>query len=450
LAWGNTVYPNGAPYRIRLYALQSKPSRLLLCGRLIDPSRDLVVEGGCVYIEGSTIKSSGSRGEVEAPPDVAECELPSGATILPGLIDAHIHITGFRSGDYVREALTTPFGTLVARGIRDLERVLDAGFTTIVDAGSIISLHLRQAEREGVIRAPRIVAAGYTLSQTFGHGDIHFLPVEYVDARSTRLLTPFQTLLCDGADECRKAARYALRAGADFIKIFTTGGVASQLDRPEYPQFTVEEIRAIVEEARRARRFVHAHAEGAEGIVNALEAGVTRIAHAIYIDDEGIRLALEKNAVVIPTLTVVKLLVEHGEEAGVPSWALEKAREVYKVHVENIRRAYRAGVRMATGTDIFFSPPGLQLYGRNAVELHALVEDVGMRPMEALKAATVNAAYVAGLEGVVGGLREGMKADVIVVRGNPLSDIRVLLDPSNIILVVKEGATVKSLVGGCT
>lgn len=425
--------------------MQDEPGRLLLCGRVVDPARELVVENGCVYAEGDTIKSVGSRGEVEHPADVVEVELPRDATIIPGMIDAHIHITGLRSGDYVKESLVTPFGLLVARGIRDLEAILDAGFTTIVDAGSIISLHLREAEREGTIRAPRIVAAGYTVSQTFGHGDIHFLPVEYVDARTTRLLTPFQTLLCDGADECRKAARYALRAGADFIKIFTTGGVASQLDRPEYPQFTVEEIKAIVEEARRARKFVHAHAEGAEGIVNALKAGVTRIAHAIYIDEEGIGLALEKNAVIIPTLTVVKLLVEHGEKAGVPEWALEKAREVYRVHVENIRRAYREGVRMATGTDLFFNPPGVNLYGRNATEILALVEDIGMKPMEALKAATVNAAYVAGLEGVVGELREGFKADIVVVRGNPLNDVRVLLNPDNIVLVIKAGRIVKSL-----
>jgi imidazolonepropionase-like amidohydrolase len=425
--------------------LSSQQNRLLLCGRLIDPSRELVVENGCVYVEGGVVKSAGSRGEVEAPGDVVEYGLPSNVTIMPGMIDAHVHVTGLRSGDYVKEALITPFGTLVARGIRDLEKMLDAGFTTIVDAGGLISLHLKQAEREGTIRAPRIIAAGYTVSQTFGHGDTHYLPVEYVDARTTRLLTPFQTLLCDGPDECRKAARYALRAGADFIKIFTTGGVASQLDRPEYPQFTLEEIKAIVEEARRARKFVHAHAEGAEGIINALKAGVTRIAHAIYINDDGINLALEKNAVIIPTLTVVKLLVEHGEKAGVPSWALEKAREVYKVHVENIRKAYRAGVRMATGTDIFFELPELGMYGKNAVELLALVEDIGMKPMEALKAATANAAYVAGLEGVVGGLREGMKADIIAVRGNPLNDIKVLLNPDNVVLVVKEGVVVKDL-----
>jgi imidazolonepropionase-like amidohydrolase len=343
--------------------------------------------------------------------------------------------------------LTTPIGVLFVRGARVLERILDAGFTTIVDAGGVIGLHLRDAVAEGTIRGPRIVAAGYPVSQTFGHGDVHFLPIEYVDARTSKLFQPFMPLICDGADECRKAARYALREGADFIKIFATGGVASQRDRPEYPQFTIEEIKAIVEEARRARRFVHAHAEGAEGIVNALRAGVTRIAHAIFIDDEGISLALEKSAVIIPTLSVVKLLVEHGEKAGVPDWALEKAREVYKIHVENIRRAYRAGVRMATGTDFFFEPPGTKFYGLNALELVLLVNEVGMTPAEALAAATKNAAYIAGLEGRVGELKPGYVADLIAVKGSPDQDPKTLLCEQNIGLVIKEGKIVKNLVG---
>ncbi len=418
---------------------------LVLCGRVIDTTSGSVIEDGCVVIEGGVVRDAGSRGSVEVPKEARILDLRD-HTILPGLIDAHVHVTGLRSGDYVREALTTLVGVLYARGVRDLEKMLDAGFTTIVDAGGVIGLHLRDAVAEGTIRGPRIVAAGYPLSQTFGHGDVHFLPVEYVDARTTRIFQPFLSLICDGADECRKAARYALREGADFIKIFTTGGVASQRDRPEYPQFTLEEIKAIVEEARRARRFVHAHAEGAEGIINALRGGVTRIAHAIFIDDEGISLALEKNAVIIPTLSVVKLLVEHGEKAGVPSWALEKAREVYKIHAENIRRAYRAGVRLATGTDFFFEPPGTRFYGLNALEIHLLVTEIGLSPLEALIAATKNAAYVAGLEGKVGELRPGYLADIIIVRGNPDQDTRTLLCPDNVVLVMKEGKILKDRV----
>ena len=421
----------------------SKP--LVLCGRVFTATGEPPIENGCVVVEGDRIRDVGSRGSVEIPGSAEVLELRD-HTIMPGMIDAHIHFTGLRSGDYIKEALLTPYATLVARAIRDLEAVLDAGFTTVVDAGGVIALQLRQAEREGTIRAPRIVAAGYPISQTFGHGDVHYLPPEYVDVRTTKLTQPFASLLCDGAYECRKAARYVLRTGADFIKVFTTGGVASQLDRPEYPQMTRDELEAIVEEARRARRFVHAHAEGAEGIVNALEVGITRIAHAIYIDSDGINLAKEKNAVVIPTLSVVKLLIEKGEESGVPPWALEKSREVYQIHVNSIRRAYREGIRMATGTDFFFSPPGARVYGYNALEVVALVKDIGMEPREALEAATRNAAYVAGLEDRAGQLKKGFVADVIAVRGNPLSNPELLLDSRNVSIVIKQGRIVKKLI----
>ncbi len=242
-------------------------------GRVINPAEDKVLGKGRLVIEKGKIKDVGSAGEVSIPENSEVIDV-KGCTILPGLIDAHIHFTGFRSGDYIKEGLLTPFGLFVARAIKDMESVLDAGYTTVCDAGSTVALHLRDAIREGTVRGPRIVAAGYPISQTFGHGDFHFLHPKLVDARESLLTFPFQSLLCDGEDECRKAARYALREGADFIKIFVTGGVASQRDRPEYPQMTKKEIAAIVEEAKRARRFVHAHAESSEGYINAIEGGV--------------------------------------------------------------------------------------------------------------------------------------------------------------------------------
>ncbi|MET1127906.1 MAG: amidohydrolase family protein [Thermoproteota archaeon] len=422
----------------------NKGVTVALCGRVFTAAGKGIIENGCVVYREGAIVDVGTRGEVEIPGDAHVVELP-GATFMPGLVDAHIHFTGLRTGDYIKEPLVTPYATLVARAIRDLEALLEAGYTTVVDTGGLIALQLRQAEREGTISSPRIVAAGPPVSQTFGHGDVHYLPAEYVDVRTSRLQLPFQPLLCDGADECRKAARYALRMGVDFIKVFTTGGVASQLDRPEYPQMTAEELEAVVEEARRARRFVHAHAEGAEGIVNALRAGITRIAHAMFIDDEGIGLALERNAVLIPTLSIARLLAERGEELGVPEWAVEKAREVHRVHVENIRRAYRAGVRMATGTDFFFNPEGVPTYGRNSMEVVALVEEVGMAASEALEAATRHAAYVAGLDHCAGSLEKGYVADIAAVKDNPLDDPKVLLDPDNVLLVVKEGTVQKNL-----
>lgn len=332
---------------------------------------------------------------------------------------------------------------LFARAIRDLEALVSSGFTTVVDAGGLIALHLKYAVAEGTLVGPRVIAAGYPLSQTFGHGDTHYLPVEYVDARTARKLTPLMSLICDGVDECRKAARYALREGADFVKVMASGGVLSEKDRPEYRQFTVEELKAIVDEARAAKRFVHAHAQGAEGIRNAIEAGVKVLAHAIYLDEELTELAKERGVVIVPTLAVVARLLEVGAQAGIPEWGMRKAEEVYKTHIENIRKAYRRGAKLATGTDFFGGP---FRHGENAVEIKLFVEKLGVEPSEALISATRIAAEASGLQNAVGTIERGKVADIVVVDGNPLTNVDLLLNPSNIVLVIKEGKVVKNTV----
>ena len=415
----------------------------LVNGCVIDGTGRPVLEKGGVVIKDDIIVEVGDMDAIEIPKEVKVIDV-EGKTIMPGLIDAHIHLTGLRTGDFIREPLLMPYATLVARAIRDLEALINAGFTTMGDAGSIIALQLKRAEREGTIVSPRIVAAGYTLSQTFGHGDQHFLPIEYVDARTTKMPSPLSSLICDGVDECRKAARYALRAGADFIKIMATGGVMSEKDRPEYTQFTLEEIEAIVEEARHAHRFVHAHAQGTEGIINALKAGVKVIAHGIFIDEEGMELAKKKNAVVVPTLSIVEQILMYGKELGIPEWGLRKSKEVHEIHIANIRKAYEAGVKIATGTDFLGGVKAFR-YGDNSLELQLLVEKVGMPPMDAIIAATRNAAEAVGLERKIGTLEKNKVADLIVVNGNPLEDIKVLRKPENIVIVMKEGKLVKNM-----
>lgn len=415
----------------------------LVNGRIIDGTGRPVIEKGGVVIKDGIIIEVGEMDAIEIPKEAKVVDVKE-KTIMPGLIDAHIHLTGLRTGDFIREPLLTPYATLVARAIRDLEALINAGFTTMGDAGSIIALQLKRAEREGTIISPRIVAAGYTLSQTFGHGDQHFLPIEYVDARTTKMPAPLSSLICDGVDECRKAARYALRAGADFIKIMATGGVMSEKDRPEYTQFTLEEIEAIVEEARHAHRFVHAHAQGTEGIINALKAGVKVIAHGIFIDEEGMELAKKKNAVVVPTLSIIEQILMYGKELGIPEWGLRKSKEVHEIHIANIKKAYEAGVKIATGTDFLGGVKAFR-YGDNSLELQLLVEKVGMSPMDAIIAVTRNAAEAVGLERKIGTLEKNKVADLIVVNGNPLEDIKVLRKPENIVIVMKEGKLVKNM-----
>jgi len=396
---------------------------------------------GSVVVEGSRIVDVGSEGSVEVPKDAEVIDL-GGMYLLPGLIDAHLHLIGMRTGDFVKEPLLTPYETFVARVVKDLEELIYSGFTTVGDAGSLIAVKIKQAVNEGTVVGPRIVAAGPTLSPTFGHGDTHYLPIEYVDFRTTKKLTPLASLICDGVDECRKAARYALREDADFIKIMATGGVLSQKDRPEYRQFTLEEIKAIVDEARAAGRFVHAHAQGTEGIKNAILGGVKVIAHAIYIDEECSALAKDLDVVVVPTLSIVNKILTIGSKIGIPEWGLRKAEEANKAHISNIRKAYRLGVKIATGTDFCGGPLRM---GDNALEIKLLVESVGMEPKEALIAATRVAAEAVGLKDSVGTIEKGKVADLIAVSGNPLDNLDVLMSKENIKLVVKEGRVVKKL-----
>ena len=411
--------------------------------RIIDGTGGPVIENGALVIKDNLIVDVGSSGSVEIPKDAKVIDV-NGRTVMPGLIDAHLHLTGLRTGDFIREPLLTPYATLVARAIRDLEALINAGFTTIGDAGSVIALQLKKAVEEGTVNGPRIIAAGYVLSQTFGHGDAHYLPVEYVDARTSRLGNPLSALICDGVEECRKAARYALRAGADYIKVMATGGVLSEKDRPEYTQFTLEELKAIVEEAKHAYRFVHAHAQGTEGIKNAINAGVKVIAHGIFIDDEAIEMAKENNVIVVPTFAVVEHLLKYGKEIGVPEWGLKKSMEVHEIHLRNIRNAYKKGVKIATGTDFLGGIKAFR-HGDNSIEIELFVEKLGMTPMESILSATKIAAEAVGLEKKIGTLEKGKIADLIVIDGNPLSDIKVLRDPNKIVMVIKNGRIMKNL-----
>ncbi|MDP8002718.1 MAG: amidohydrolase family protein [Caldisphaera sp.] len=407
--------------------------------RILDPQNGVVSEKGVILIQDGLIKDYGSRGYVEIPNSakIIEC---NGKTAMPGLIDAHLHITGQRSGK-IEEGLITPIGVFFARAVKDLESLIDAGFTTVVDAGSYIALHLRDAVKEKTIPGPRIVASGLPLSQTFGHADTHYMPVEYVDFRTSKKLSPFMSLICDGEDECRKAARYAMREGADFIKVMATGGVLSQKDRPEHRQFTLEELKAIVDEANATGRWVHAHAQGKVGIMNSLNAGVKVIAHAIYMDEEATELAKEKDAVVVPTLSIVQKLIDEGEKLGVPEWGLKKTAEVYNQHIEAVKTIHKQGAKIATGTDF---DGGVGKMGTNSMELKLLYEKVNMSPLEVIKAATVNAAEAAGLKGKVGEIKKGSFADIIVIDGDPLSNINLLTNTENVKLVIKEGEIYKN------
>jgi imidazolonepropionase-like amidohydrolase len=344
-----------------------------------------------------------------------------------------------KSDRFIEEQLVRPPQLALIKSAYDAFDLLKAGFTTVKDCGGF-GIYLKKAIAEGTIRGPRILSAGFTLSQTAGHGDTHFIPVEWVDPRVSKrgMSLVSMSLLCDGIPECIKAARYALREGADFLKIMASGGVMSMVDRPEHTQFTLNELEAIVEEARHVGKFVTAHCQGTEAMKNCIKAGVKTIDHAFYPDDEVIKMAKGRGDVVfVPTLSINWRIVSEGEEAGYPPWAVKKGKEVWEITKKNIKRLYKAGLTIASATDFCGSP--LLKMGTNAMELEMLVEHCDFKPIDAIIAATQNGAKACGLENETGTVERGKLADIIIVDGNPIKNVKVLQDMDAIKLVMKEG-----------
>ena len=399
----------------------------ILCGKLIDGTGAQPADNAVLLIKGDRVETAGRKGRVKVPENAEIIDL-SDMTVMPGLIDAHVHFSGTRSHKFGEHILVSE-GVRLLRAASDAEAALSAGFTTMKCCGGKISLDLKRAIKEGTLHGPRILAAGHALTQTFGHGDQHYFPMDY-----EKKLNP---TICDGKEDCIRAARYALREGADFIKVSTTGGVMSERDRPEFTQFTLEELQAIVQEARHVGTYCTAHAQGTEGVKNAIRAGFKTIDHGIYLDDEAIEMMKERSVILVPTFSIVKQIIDHGAEEGIVEWGLKKAREAYKAHIESVSRAYQAGVKIAMGTDFGSSP--LFRMGTNAMELGLLVENCGMKPMEALVATTKIAAEACGIEDETGTLDPGKQADIIAVDGDPLTDLRILEKIDNIKLVMKAG-----------
>jgi imidazolonepropionase-like amidohydrolase len=386
------------------------------CGTLVTGDGE-VIEDGRLHVTDGRVEAVGTQADL---PEMGERVDHSGETVLPGLVDAHLHLQGSRTMnpmDWVTES--TALGT--ARATADLRALLAAGFTTVRDVGSTTGLGLRDAVDTGDIPGPRIFTSGQAISQTAGHGDSHSLPHEWVADTGIGIST-----LADGADECRTEARKRVREGVDCLKIMTTGGVLSERDSPDQSQFTDAEVAAMTEEAHRVGIPVASHAQGTPGIVRALENGVDTVEHGFYLDGAALDLFLETEATFVPTLSIVHRIVTEGADHGVPEYGLEKAREAREAHVDSTRRAYEAGVPIATGTD--FLGPDLAPHGTNALELELLVSEIGLSEAEAVAAATGVAARTVPADDV-GHLDVGAHADFLAVEADPLSDISVLRAP---------------------
>ena len=382
-------------------------------GRILDHATVLVKDGKIQKI---------AQNGMNIPKDIQTIPL-DGQTLLPGFIDAHIHICLDGSPDPVAAGLTEPPTITTLKAAESARRTLMAGVTTVRDMGGKdgIDFGLRQAIDSGLIPGPRMLISGRLICMTGGHG--------------------WQIgLEANGPDEVRKAAREQIKAGVDIVKLMATGGVLTPAVEPGSEQLTEEELRAGVEEAHKAGKKTATHAMGTRGIQNALRAGIDSIEHGVYLDDETVSMMMERNIPFIPTISALYNIETKGIEAGIPAFAVEKTLKVKPFHLDSIRMAREAGVLVAAGTD---AGTPFNLHGENLGEIKLLVDYGGFSPMAAIEAGTRVAARVLGLEKELGTVEEGKVADLVLVEGNPLDNIDVLLNQESICLVMQGGKIVK-------
>ena len=413
-------------------AARPAPLLVIKASHLLDPVAGVVRDNQAVVIEGDKVKAVGAAAEVTAalPPDTRVIDL-GGATILPGLIDCHTHLT-------IRARATTTTTRSAARPSTRrwfapvyARRTLHAGFTTVRDVGAAeyIDIALRNAINRGdKVPGPRMLCSGTFLSATGGHGDANgFSPNLTFDA-----LAPF---IANGPEQIRQHIRNNVKYGADWIKLLASAGVLSEEESVGRPQYSFEEMKAAVDEAALWGRKVAAHAHGPEAIKMAVQAGVASIEHCSLVDDEGIQLMKEKGTWLVPTIYCVDFVLSDYKKLGYPQHILDKAAMVDKQRIETFHKAVQAGIHIAFGTDAGVYPHGL-----NGHEFKYMVER-GMTPMAAIQAATTGAAEMVGWSKKVGQLTPGYYADLVAVPGDPVADVRQL---ENVPFVVKGGVLYKN------
>jgi imidazolonepropionase-like amidohydrolase len=401
-------------------------------GRLFDGTSDALRENVVIVILGDRIQSIAPAHTVSIPSGATVIDL-SHATVLPGLIDCHTHL-GARADRYdeIYRFKDTPFSHAFA-AVVNARKTLEAGFTSVRDVGSLpfLAVDLRNSINEGLVPGPRIVASGPAISITGGHGDLNnYSPQTRVSMFPEE--RDFQ--IADGVDQVRHVVRAQVKYGVDVIKILATGGVLSKGDSLGVPQFSPEELKVAAEEAHMAGRKIAAHAHGAQGIKNAILAGIDSIEHASLIDDEGIRLAKERGVYLVMDIYNDDYILGKAAEFGLPKENLDKERMVGQLQRQNFEKAVKAGVKMAFGTDA-----GVYPHGDNAKQFYYMVK-YGMTPAQAIRAATSSAADLIGRAQDVGTVEAGKYADLIAVTADPLQDVRAL---ENVGFVMKGGVVYK-------
>ena len=400
------------------------PARtIILAGKLFDARTGKLLNDQAIVVEGDLIKSVGAR--PAARPGDKLIDL-SAYTVLPGLIDAHTHLTGEPRFGYEELGISTSRAALT--GAKNALITLRAGFTSVRDVGgpNFADVALRDAIDAGDVPGPHMIASGPALGITGGHCDNNLLPFEY-HARETGV--------ADGVAGVQQKVREVIKYGASVIKFCATGGVLSKGDDPRASQYTLEEMKAIVTDAHRLGRKVAAHSHGGEGIIWASEAGVDSIEHGTYIDDKGIAVLKKNGTYMVPTIYLNEWLVENMDRIGMPDFYKQKELAVAEVSFKNMANAVKQGVKIAFGTDSAVYPHGL-----NARQF-ALYVKMGMTPVQAIQSATIAAADLLGWKDQAGAIEPGKWADLIAVKADPLADVRAL---ENVGFVMKSGVVYKN------
>jgi len=400
-------------------------------GRLIDPKAGTVVPNAVIVVESGKVKAVGASAAIPAGATVIDL---SGLTVLPGLIDCHTHLVG----DYVNDSdpLTELKESAASRAFESIPNArvtLEAGFTTVRDVGTyraFVDVAMRDAIAKGYFAGPRMFVAGAYLTITGGggamSGDL---------APDIGLPWDLRFGVADGVDQVRQRVRDIAQHGVDVIKVLATGAFLAHGSDPHAVEYSYEEIRAAVEEASHKGLKVAAHAHSADGIKNAVRAGVASIEHGTYIDDEGIRLMKERGIYLVADIYDAEY-IRQGKAVGIPSDFAAKQPEADEIQRQNFQKAVRAGVRIAFGTDASVYPHGL-----NARQFAWQVR-YGQTPMEAIRSATVSASDLIGRDNGAGSLEPGRWADLIAVKGDPLADVRAL---ESVAFVMKEGKVYKDV-----
>jgi imidazolonepropionase-like amidohydrolase len=401
------------------------------CGTLIDGTGADPVRNAVIVVDGANIVAVNLDGSIPAGADVLDA---SGLTVMPGMMDCHVHFMS-NPPKTLEQRMATPFSLGVAEALTNARKTLDSGFTSVRDAGGT-PRGVKMAIEQGLFPGPRMRIAVSAISQTGGHGDATMV-------NGLRMRVPNVELpenLVDGPEGARKTTREILRAGADQIKIMTSGGVLSPNDEPGATGMTREEIAAVVYEAHAAHKTVMSHAQATQGILNAVLEGVESIEHGIYLDEQVVAEMKARGTFLVPTLVAPVWVLRLAEQnpGSMPAYGVRKSREVLQAHQASFRFAVEQGVRVAMGTDMGVGP-----HGPNAEELELMVQN-GMTPMQAIVAVTSNAAECSRVGQLLGSIANGKRADIIAVEGDPLADIKVLQDSAKLRLIMKDGAAYKN------